>query len=223
MSYKKINMDTYERKDYFKHFLNMDNPFIETTVQVDITDFYNKIRSNNLPFNISLMYMLTKSANAIKEFRQRILDDEIIEYDFCRISYNVNTPSGRYVYCHCDESLPYEEFIVDTRNKEAEAKKQTTIIENDDPLGRYFVSCLPWISFTYLKNPYSNNRFSNPTFLIGKYYTKNEIEVVDNKIKVIEKRYVPINVFVHHGLVDGRQVGEFYTNLDNNLKEFSNQ
>jgi len=223
MNFKKIDMNTYERKDYFKHFLEMDNPFVETTVQVDITDFYNTVKSNNYPFFISLLYQISKSANSIKEFRQRIVNDDIVEYDFCRSSHTVNTPSGKYTYCHNDDSLPFEKFIIDTKNKELIAKKQVTIIEDKDPLGRFNVSCLPWISFTYLKNPYTNNRFSNPTFLIGKYYTKNEIEVVDGQIKVIQKRYIPINVFVHHGLVDGRQIGEFYTNLENNLKEFTNK
>jgi len=220
MNYKKIDMTTYKRINHFKHFLEMDNPFVEVTVEVDITDFYSKVKDNNYPFFLSLLYLIGKSANSINEFKQRILNNEIIEYPSCNSSYTLESLNGNYVYCLDDNSLPFNEYIKQTRLNEESARKKEVLTEEDE-LSKFFVSCLPWISFKQINNPYPNNHFSNPTFLIGKYFLRNEIITIDNEIKVIEKRYIPINVSVNHAIVDGKQIGEFFTTLEKNLKEFS--
>ena len=83
MSRKYIDMTKYPRLDHFRHFLTMQQPCVSITVQVDITDWLSRLKASGCPFFLSFQYAVVWAANRIPEFRQRIVDDKIVEYDYC--------------------------------------------------------------------------------------------------------------------------------------------
>ena len=79
IKYHKLNMNEYTRKQQFDYFNSMPYPYVGLTVNVDITDFLQQTKQKQHPFFLSFLYAVTRAANAIPEFRQRIVDGEIIE------------------------------------------------------------------------------------------------------------------------------------------------
>ena len=99
-------MTKYPRLDHFRHFLTMQQPCVSITVQVDITDWLSRLRASGCPFFLSFQYAVVRAANRIPEFRQRIVDDKIVEYDYCNPSYIVSLPDDTYRYCNVSNRTP---------------------------------------------------------------------------------------------------------------------
>jgi chloramphenicol O-acetyltransferase type A len=62
----------------------------------------------------------------------------------------------------------------------------------------FFVTNVPWFSFTAFTHPFDQRYASIPILTIGKYFERHG------------KLLMPLAIQVHHGLVDGIHVGAFY-------------
>lgn len=51
MEYRKIDLETFPRKAHFEYFKTLANPYAGGTVEVDITDFIQKVKREKLPFS----------------------------------------------------------------------------------------------------------------------------------------------------------------------------
>ena len=128
MNYKTINMNEYKRKDHFNYFKSLAYPYVGVTCDVDITEFYHKMKDKKYPFFLSFLWCVNQACNEVKEFRQRIVDDKIIEYDYCHTSHTVSKEDETYAYCTLDARINLEEFIseslpIHNQAKEALSKK----------------------------------------------------------------------------------------------------
>lgn len=65
----------------------------------------------------------------------------------------------------------------------------------------FFITSVPWFSFTAFTHPYDEKYGSIPILTIGKYFNEGD------------RTLLPVSVQVHHGLVDGIHVGRFYDRL----------
>jgi len=89
MGYQYLDMDTYKRKSHFTYFNSLAYPYVGVTVNVDITELLKRIKSEGLPFFFTVCYCVSEAANEVPEFRQRIIDDKIVEFDRCKTSHTV--------------------------------------------------------------------------------------------------------------------------------------
>jgi len=206
MDYKYINMETYKRKSHFKYFNGLACPYVGVTVNVDITDLLKAIKAKKLPLFLSICYCVSKSANRVPEFRQRIIDNQIVEYDYCLTSHTVALNDGTYCYCDLDSNCSFEDYISYAVNEQEKAKQRNSIDEEtDDVLGKIFISTIPWISYTALINPTPVPADSNPRITWGKYFVQND------------KVLLPVSVLCHHALVDGLHISRFYDFLNEEI------
>ena len=212
INYTVIDFTTYKRRDHYNHFLQMDNPFITMTCDIDVTNYLNNAKKNNYPFFLYFQYAVVNVANNIKEFKQRIKKGKIVEFDHCDASYILATEDGTYRYCNVPCNIDLNDYFKYSKEKELETLNQEHLIEEGDPDQYFYTTCLPWTSYSSLSFPTSNNKFSVPSFGWGKYYAENYIDDDGN----VEKRYkMPVTVMVNHALVDGKQVCDFFNNLQN--------
>ena len=199
MSYKYLDMQAYKRKDHFAYFSSLAYPYVGTTVNVDISDLLVKIRDENLPFFFTVCYCVSRAANSIPAFRQRIKDGRIIEFDRCRTSHTVALEDGTYCYCTLEDKMPYSEYIRYAEKEQEKAKRAGTIEESEDETDNmFFISTLPWISYASLVQPVPVPADSNPRITWGKYFRQEGRELL------------PVSVLCHHALVDGKHIAEFY-------------
>lgn len=96
MSYQWIDMETYRRRNHFEYFNSLAYPYVGTTSNVDITALLGKIKGEKLPFFLTVCYCAARAANRIPQFRQRIRENGIIEYDQCRVSHTVALEDETY-------------------------------------------------------------------------------------------------------------------------------
>ena len=84
MAYRMLDLEQYQRRQHFEYFRSLANPYVGVTVEIDLTDFFDKIRQKNIPFFLSFLYIVGNAANSIPQLRQRIFGgSQIIEFDKC--------------------------------------------------------------------------------------------------------------------------------------------
>lgn len=212
MHYRYLDMETYKRKEHFAYFSSLAYPYVGLTANVDITSLLQKIKCENLPFFLTICYCVCKAANQIPEFRQRIIDGKIAEFDRCSTSHTVSLEDGTYCYCTLEHDLSFSDYLSYAVRKQEEARQAATIEEEkEDVYDKYFISTLPWLSYTGLIQPVPVPADSNPRMTWGKYFQQ------DGRI------WLPVSVLCHHGLVDGRQIADFYRLLENACADLCRQ
>ena len=76
-------------------------------------------------------------------------------------------------------------------------------------LSHFFVSCVPWLYYTQIKEPVGGADDSNPRFAWGKYREENG------------RTMLPMSLFINHALCGGWHVAQFYQNLERELAALS--
>lgn len=222
MSRKYIDMTKYPRLDHFRHFLTMQQPCVSITVQVDITDWLSRLKASGCPFFLSFQYAVVRAANRIPEFRQRIVDDKIVEYDYCNPSYIVSLPDDTYRYCNVNVNQPFAQYLEESRVKQDAALHSEHLEEEEgDVLGLLFISCVPWFNYTEAMMPYPGGSFSNPSFCWGGYRTEKYLALEDGRVTEKVKTSIPVTLFFNHALIDGIHAGRFFDNLSDELNNFN--
>ena len=203
MGYKYLDMENYKRKNHFEYFNSLAYPYVGLTVNVDITNLWEKVKAKKLPFFLTFCYFVSKAANGVPELRQRMVEGKIIEYDNCRTSHTVALEDGTYCYCNLDGNKPFEDFIPYAIGEQEEAKQRKSIEEEkDETYDMLFISTLPWISYTSLIQPVPMLADSNPRITWGKYFEQGG------------RVLLPVSLLAHHALVDGKHIADFYRLLD---------
>ncbi|NLF27053.1 MAG: chloramphenicol acetyltransferase [Clostridiales bacterium] len=201
MEYREIDMRTYPRRAHFDYFRAMAYPYVGLTAEVDVTNVVRRAKEQGNPFFLTLLHAAGNAANDVPSFRQRIRGDGIVEYARCPTSHTVMKPDGTYVYCASDPSLPLPEFLEETAKRQAEAIKSGALREEVGVEALFFISCLPWMSYTALVQPVPRPADSNPRITWGKYFDRDG------------RKILPLSVLVNHALVDGKQIADFYDRL----------
>lgn len=79
-SYKIINMEEFDRADYFQYFTSVGNT-IEFTIKIDVTNAVQKCKQESISFYAYTLFKIYKVMNSIQNFRYDILDGNVIEWE----------------------------------------------------------------------------------------------------------------------------------------------
>ena len=200
MQKRKIDMASYERRAHFEYFNSMANPYMGLTVELDITDFLSKIKGRGYPSFLSFLWCVTRAANSVPELRRRIEDGGIVEFDTCRTSHTLSLSDGTYCYCQLSADRPLAEYLEYAQAKQELAKTDRSL-DDGDGLDLYFISTLPWLSYTALVQPTPTPADSNPRLTWGKWFER------DGRV------LLPFTALCNHSLVDGSHLANFFNAL----------
>lgn len=200
---KYIDLETYPRRSHYEFFKAMAYPYMGMTANVDVTNILAAVKKyGGSPF-LGYLWVAATAANSVPEFRQRIVDDKIVEFDHCDTAHTVALPDGTFCNCATDCRRSFQEFLVYGAAQQEEAKKRHGFVQpGDDETKLMFVSCVPWVSFTQVIQPTPYPADCNPRIVFGKFFKDGE------------KTMMPLSIQCNHALVDGRHVGEFYQNFE---------
>lgn len=209
MNYKYIDMSTYKRRKHFEYFNSMAFPYAGMTVNVDITEMLSVVKEKKLPFFLTTCYCISKAANGVKELRQRIKGNQIVEFEHCRTSHTEALEDETYCYCELDDNQgSFEEYIVYAKAEQEKARDKKSIEEDEEEsLDKIYLSSVPWVSYTAAFNPVPIPADSHPRITWAKYFLQND------------RVWLPVTMVCNHALLDGRHVAEFYRLLDNELEK----
>ena len=206
---KKVVFENPHRKKHFAFFNGMNHPHFNLTANVDVTQFLKRIKNEGLPINQSLVYLLAKTANQIKEFRWRIRDDEVVEHDRVHPSFTVPTDeSDVFSFCTVPFQPTLKDFILSAQEVQEQMRENPSLEDEPGRDDYLFMSAIPWVSFTSLQHAMSYHPHDSvPRISWGKFFSQNA------------QMLMPLSVQAHHALVDGRHMGMFYEIIQKNLFE----
>ncbi len=207
--YEVIDETNWKRAVHCQIFRNSIEPSYCVTFELDITNFLEKIRTANLSFTLSLIFVVSKCANDIEEFRYRFLNGQIVLYDkintaFTYLDKDKDTELFKVVNIEMQDTL--ENYVSAAAQKAANQKDYFT-----GPLGNdvFQFSPIPWVSYTHISHTNSGKKDNaTPLFDWGKYFDRDG------------KKILPFSVQVHHSFVDGVHIGKLVESLQNHLSMF---
>ncbi len=206
MNCREVDMTSDPRGAHFAYFCSLASPAAGLTVPVDVTDLMKNLCGRS--FFLSFLWCVQRAANAVPELRRRIKDGRVLEFDICPVSCTVMKADGTYAYCHLNAADDFAAFHAHGLQALQDARERGTIAESaEEALPCYFVSCLPWLSYTQIVNPWGGGEDSNPRITWGKYETKEG------------RTTLPLSILVHHGLADGLHIARFYHQLQQELAD----
>ena len=204
--FHEVDIDTWERKTTYEFFLDYEDPFFNIAANLDVTRLYRFCKDNDLAFSLAALFLSLKTANAIREFRLRMKDERVIEFDRIEATQTILNDDETFSFCYFE--LKDDIFEFDRAGKVAREKYLAlrTFDVETDRLDLIYYSAIPWISFTSFKHASPrNNRQTIPRMVFGKHFENGD------------RRLMPFSVEVHHALVDGVHVGKFFNLYQQNI------
>lgn len=198
--YPKKELDIKVDELPFKDFLTSR---YSMTVRVNAQNTYDYSKNNNLPFFNMTAACILDAINEIPEFKRRIIDDKIYEYE----KINAVSPIMQDDYSIREiEILPLseheslEEYNSYIENKKENIEDNQFLVEPSlrDMLPICNLSCIPWINFDSMTNIIASSNQLMPVISWGK--------LVDGKI--------PVSLTASHVFIFGYHFKLFYENLE---------
>ena len=202
MAWHWVDLSRDPRRDQFAYFQTLANPYVGVTVQVDVTELAERCRERGVSFFLAVLYAAVRAANAVPELRRRIRGDRVVEYDRCPSSHTAALPDGTYCYCRLEADRPFGEFLPYAAAEQARVKEAPSLEDGEDGESLFFVSCVPWLSYTALTQPTPTPADSNPRITWGRWHRKEG------------RTLLPMTLLANHALVDGIHIARFYENLE---------
>lgn len=205
----KINLATYPRREHFEFFRKFEEPFFGLVANVDVTKAYAATKAGGHSFFLYYLHKVAAAVNAVEEFRYRIAGDDIVLYERIDISATLTRDDNTFGFSLMEFS---PDFAVFEQTSKAEIERVRTTrglftrkFEVDNLI---HFSAIPWVDFTSLSHARSFTfPDSCPKISVGKMTEKDG------------RKVMTVSVHVHHGLMDGYHVGQFYDILQQKLDE----
>ena len=91
-----LDLENWNRKEHFAHFIQMEEPFFGATVEIDCTQAYETAKSLESSFFIYYLHKTLVAVNAIENFRYRISGDQIYINDQIDASATIGREDGTF-------------------------------------------------------------------------------------------------------------------------------
>ncbi len=201
MQTKIIDIETWERKDAYNHYISFQNPSFNLTAPLEIGPLYDFCKQNNQNLYFSYLHLATKVVNEIDEFHYRIDDNGVAWFERIDCAPTVLNENKKLLFSHLDFYSNQKLFIQNSQ------KVTRHVLENQKMDAGYklhviYTTALPWVAFTSVRHPVpKHGGHGIPLIAFGKIYEQNE------------KRMIPVSLDVHHALMDGYHAGLFFEKL----------
>lgn len=198
----KINIQTWNRKEHFLFFKQMEEPFFGITTTIDCTKGYEEAKKLGVSFFVYYLHKTLVAVHAVENFRYRIDNDEVVLYETICASATVMRADKTFGFSYMEFADNIHEFADIVATEIDRIQHTTGIFTREYPENIIHFSALPWVDFTSISHARSFTwPDSCPKISFGKMTDQNG------------KKTMALSVHVHHGLVDGYHVGLFLEKL----------
>jgi chloramphenicol O-acetyltransferase type A len=194
-----IDLDEWRRREHFLLFRDYDRPHFSITAEVDVSACYAATRGGEgASFTLAMLFAAMGAANAVEAFRLRLRKEGVWCHDAVGIGCTVLRPDRTFGFSYFAPETSFARFAAEGEREMERARTGTSLDderESDD--ATLHATVLPWVRFTSFTNA-MRRADSVPKLTFGKRYAEGGAW------------YLPVGVEVHHALVDGIDVGEFF-------------
>lgn len=205
MAFQLIDLKTWERREFYEHFIKEVVCSYSITVNVDITPLKGQ------QLYPAMIWLLTKTVNEMPQFRTALTQEGLGIYDSMHPMYTVFNKENKNfsgIWSYFSEN--YDEFLSNYHADVRAYSKSTRYAPKDGtPENAFNISMTPWLEFTAVNiNVFDDGKFLLPIFTMGKYFERDG------------KRLLPLAIQVHHAVCDGYHVGLFVETLQDQIERF---
>ena len=195
---RKIDVESWERKELFEFFKGFSEPFWGITANVDANIAYRRAKEQHVSFFLYYLYQSLRAANQTKEFHYRIEDGEPVYYSVVNGSATINRNNGTFGFSYIPYKESFAEFLplalAEIARVQSTSKLMPDILDNS--IIHY--SSVPWVSFTSVSHArHFEFPDSCPKITFGKLIEQGD------------KLLMPVALHGHHALMDGLHAGNY--------------
>jgi chloramphenicol O-acetyltransferase type A len=197
---KKLDLETWSRKEHFEFFSSFDEPFFGIVSEVDCTKAYKFTKKNKISFFAYYLHKTLVAANEIPEFQYRILEKDVVICDAVHAAATIAREDGTFAFSFAEFDPDFQLFHDSLKSEIDNVQNSTGLRFNEDAkrLDAIHISSFPWHKLTGLTHA-RNFKYpdSVPKITFGKSYKQ------DSSLKL------PVAINVHHALMDAYHVALF--------------
>lgn len=194
---KIIDLNTWNRKQLYEHFSNLKDPFFSVTIPFDVTQAYSFSKDRGLSFFGRYLHDCMKALNGIENFKYRIENDKVIEYDSIHASATIMREDKTFGFSFIKYDEDLNVFLNNLELEKQRINDSNELYPPQNGLDCMHCSAMPWLNFSGHKEPVSGLLESVPKLAFGKVTKMND------------KWMMNVAISVNHALVDGYHVGLF--------------
>lgn len=204
--YTEIDIATWPRRATYEFFKDYEDPFFNLTANVDVTNLCKVCKERELSFSLTVLYCSLIAANAIREFRIRLVYGKLIEFDRIEATQTILNDDETFSFAYFAWQPTVEEFSQAGREATARYKLLKTFDVETERQDLIYYSVIPWVAFTSFKHASRADRTQTvPRIVFGKAFETGG------------RRLMPVSVEANHAIMDGFHVGKFYEGLQKEM------
>lgn len=197
--FTELDVDSWPRKSTYEFFKDFADPFFNFSANIDVTAFYSFCKQNNLSISLSILYYALAAVNEIREFRIRLQDGRLIEFDTIHATQTILNADETFSFAYFEMQSDVFEFNSSGKTALEKYKSLKSYDVEANRTDLIYCSSIPWISFTGLKHPSRLDRSQTiPRLVFGKIFD-------DGRAKKM-----PFSVEANHMIMDGYHVGRLF-------------
>ncbi len=197
--FTELDVESWPRKAAYEFFKEFEDPFFNFTGNIDITNLYRFCKQNNLSISLAILYYTLVAVNEIREFRIRLLDGKLVEFDTIHATQTILNADETFSFAYFE--MRPDIFAFDAAGKIALEKYKSlkTFDVESDRTDLIYCSVIPWVSFTSFKHASRLDRTQTiPRIVFGKIFDDGPA------------KKMPLSVEANHMIMDGFHVGRLF-------------
>jgi chloramphenicol O-acetyltransferase type A len=197
--YQELNIDEWPRRSTYEFFKDYEDPFFNFAANLDVTVLYRFCKTNALSFSLTGLYYSLVAANEIREFRIRLVDDRLVEFDRIHATQTILNDDETFSFAYFELQADVFEFNRCGKAAVEKYKALKTFDVESDRADLIYHSVIPWVSFTSFKHASRlDKRQTVPRIVFGKIFEDSD------------RLLMPLSVEANHTIMDGFHVGKFF-------------
>ncbi len=198
-----MDLSRYPRRRLLECFRHHPLPVLAISTAIDISGFSAAHQSRGLRFYSSLCCLISRVINDNACFRHRLVDGVLVDFPVVHPSITVALDDDSFSFADGTHRGVFRDDYASIRAAIAAARAQPNQDFRHNLNNRFFLTHLPWLSFTGIQHPYTPAYGSIPLISTGRSFSQENRELL------------PIAVQAHHALVDGLHVARLLEQLGN--------
>ncbi len=201
-----LDTERWPRRATFEHFRQLGNPFFSLCARVDVSAMLERVRSVHgaTPF-LGYHHAALFAANAVEAFRYRLDGSKVRVLGALQAATTVLRADQSLAFVKLPYDADFGHFAAQA-GPLLDAAKSATRVANlltaPDDQALIHITTIPWLSFTSFAHARAmDGKDSVPKLAFGRF-------VQDGA-----KTWMPVAIEVHHALMDGLHVGQFYAQM----------
>jgi chloramphenicol O-acetyltransferase type A len=195
-----VDLAVWPRADQFRFFRTYERPHYAVTSRIDISHLLQVTRAKGASSYRACVYAIGAGIHAVPELCMRFRGGVVVRHDRVELSMTVPLADGNFRYAYVPFLPDYVAFDAQAaaiiEGVQAGGDLNANAGARDDVA---YLSCMPWLDYSSINNALPHANDCIPRVSWGKFVEQPA-----------GRWTMAMTIEVHHALVDGRQVGDYF-------------